>query len=366
MSKKSKKKRYILPLLILLILLLLFFWQYKLGQAQRDAEAQQQAELLQKQKLLDALNAQQALMDSIAKLRMQDSLLQNQIELERRRLDSLARLDSLRRLDSLARLEKNGSTNKLTNMVMTKSDSINPLLRVTPITGRYFETFTITPTCNEKKCTVYSSKDGAPFQPFTPAPTSQSTRIQFYAIDSAGNHSDTLIRKYEFEKKAPACPNDMSSIPIKGSKDTLCIDTYEWPNKKNEKPITFVSHSDAQHMCEEVGKRLCTKTEWQTACTGKYKTTFPYGNDYDQNSCETTSTKAARSGRNQECRSFYGPFDMSGNVWEWTATKHETRSSYYYVSGGNWSSQEASTCTEAKYSFFPQNQYQFVGFRCCK
>jgi formylglycine-generating enzyme required for sulfatase activity len=38
----------------------------------------------------------------------------------------------------------------------------------------------------------------------------------------------------------------------------------------------------------------------------------------------------------------------------------------FYVAGGAWNTNNGSQCTEKKFSFYPQNQYPSVGFRCCK
>lgn len=58
-------------------------------------------------------------------------------------------------------------------------------------------------------------------------------------------------------------------------------------------------------------------------------------------------------------------YDMNGNLWEWTDTPAREMPNRYLVAGGAWDTQNESKCTDTKYSFYPQNQYNFVGFRCC-
>jgi len=45
----------------------------------------------------------------------------------------------------------------------------------------------------------------------------------------------------------------------------FCVDTYEWPNKKGEKPLVLVQWIEAKKHCESAGKRLCACTGGNTA-----------------------------------------------------------------------------------------------------
>jgi sulfatase modifying factor 1 len=46
------------------------------------------------------------------------------------------------------------------------------------------------------------------------------------------------------------------------SKKRYCIDKYEWPNKKGERPEVMNRFHQAQVKCASVGKRMCTESEW--------------------------------------------------------------------------------------------------------
>ena len=48
----------------------------------------------------------------------------------------------------------------------------------------------------------------------------------------------------------------------------FCIDEYEYPNKKGERPRVMFKFHEAQRLCAAEGKRVCTETEWTTACEG--------------------------------------------------------------------------------------------------
>ena len=73
-----------------------------------------------------------------------------------------------------------------------------------------------------------------------------------------------------------------------------------------------------------------------------------------------------RSGRKEQCRSWFGMYDMNGNLWEWTSTASKDHPNMFLVAGGAWNTNNESKCTDNKFSFYPQNQYPSVGFRCCR
>jgi formylglycine-generating enzyme required for sulfatase activity len=144
------------------------------------------------------------------------------------------------------------------------------------------------------------------------------------------------------------------------------VDAYEYPNEADATPRDMVSQEQAEELCKQAGKHLCSIDEWQAACRGKDKTRFSYGDGYKQNKCNTNTKAMKRSGRKEQCRSWFGMYDMNGNLWEWTSTKSKDHPNMFLVAGGAWNTNNESKCTDSKFSFYPQNQYPSVGFRCCK
>jgi PKD repeat protein len=165
--------------------------------------------------------------------------------------------------------------------------------------------------------------------------------------------------------KIVMCPDNMALV----KEGPYCIDRYEWPNKKGATPELAVTRAEAARKCARAGKRLCTGAEWQRACEGGDNgTIYPYGNGFEQKSCNTLGNKkvkneAARSGAFDQCVNRIGCYDMSGNVAEWTSGGKDAES---YAYGGWWQSgPKRSACA----SFLPldeRKQYPYVGFRCCK
>lgn len=98
---------------------------------------------------------------------------------------------------------------------------------------------------------------------------------------------------------------------IKAGGDEYCIDRFEAPGR-GKKPKT-ISLSGARQACKMRGLRLCRAKEWMRACAGR----FPYGRDYNKDSCNTERSTLVPSGSLKTCKSRWGVYDLSGNVSEW-------------------------------------------------
>ena len=171
---------------------------------------------------------------------------------------------------------------------------------------------------------------------------------------------------------APACPTNMARI------DGFCIDRYEAVlvqrtadgkeiahpaceapvdgvryearSVRGVRPQGYISQVSSDEACQNAGKRLCSVTEWYTACRGSERHTYPYGDSYARGKCN--SGKPHLLGRmfgnnarlwsyknfnnprlNQEpgflsptaeyeqCVSDYGAYDMVGNLHEWVSDR---------------------------------------------
>jgi formylglycine-generating enzyme required for sulfatase activity len=105
-----------------------------------------------------------------------------------------------------------------------------------------------------------------------------------------------------------------------------------WEQKKDH-PLVNVSWTDAQVYVKWLNEehagglpkgyvyRLPTEAEWEKAARGPYGNIYPWGNEFDQNKCNSAEGgkvgTTAVGAYSPVGDSSYGCADMSGNVWEW-------------------------------------------------
>lgn len=120
-----------------------------------------------------------------------------------------------------------------------------------------------------------------------------------------------------------------------------CIDEYEYPNIKGQKPQSWMSWREVKNACEDQGKRLCTKSEWTFSCEGQDIKPYPYGDGYhrDRTSCNTDNDQTninvhadskekrmldkllAPAGAHASCVSTFGVHDLVGNIDEFVVNE---------------------------------------------
>jgi formylglycine-generating enzyme required for sulfatase activity len=174
------------------------------------------------------------------------------------------------------------------------------------------------------------------------------------------------------------CPVDMAAIP----ESNACIDRYEAvvedataKSKKGVVPTTPISWKSASAACAKAGKRLCTRKEWTAACRGPgEKRKYAYGAKYEPRRCNDrarTQGKAdapMKTGGLPRCKTPEGVYDLSGNLWEWTADTITGETAY--MLGGGWGNDDGDdnlSCVPEDTVAQPLSQEIVgLGFRCCK
>ena len=134
--------------------------------------------------------------------------------------------------------------------------------------------------------------------------------------------------------------------------DSFLIDKYEVSNKeygdfikttghpapaywddprlnKPQQPVVGVNWIDAKTYCEYRGKRLPTEAEWEKAARGPHGNLYPWGNDFDSNKANYDRHHHATLpvDAHPEGASYYGVYNMAGNVFEWVADWYDP---HYY------------------------------------
>lgn len=100
---------------------------------------------------------------------------------------------------------------------------------------------------------------------------------------------------------------------------------------KDAHPVVHIAYEDAEAYANWAGKQLPTEAQWEYAARGgRFNTIFTWGNQYSPKQANTWQGKFPFFNQQQDgfvgiapVGSFppngFGLFDMTGNVWEWTA-----------------------------------------------
>lgn len=386
LNEKSEKPRkswvkYVILLLLLLLLLFLLLRFLSIQRSQRG-KTDLTSESDSSSFVTDTIN--DTVPDTIDSLAVDSCRLQDSLSSLQERLDSLERVKakkksavSVKKIDTVVQQNtiKSDSTtaedssDSVSDSVvdLCAEDTVTLWVYPEPSGGLHRKTISVSMVSN-KKCNIfYRFVDDEQWVSYLGEKIriESTSTLQYKATDSCGHQMQLREEYYEIEvsdKESPCLPG-MELVKFGNSE--FCIDRYEWPNKKGVIPESYISLYQAMDSCYSVGKRLCTSEEWMLACSGPHTWSYPYGQIYERYACATHEKKVSISGSRPECRSFFGVYDMSGSLLEWTSTRAEANRNFYYVMGGFWESGPQSGCSEKRYSYFPENQHNPVGFRCC-
>ncbi|MFP4164850.1 MAG: formylglycine-generating enzyme family protein [Chitinispirillaceae bacterium] len=148
--------------------------------------------------------------------------------------------------------------------------------------------------------------------------------------------------------------------------------------RKADMPVVCVTWHQAKAYCSFVGMKLPTETQWEYAAKGGKQSRYSWGNASPSGS--RCGLKAPHSVGSFAPNGF-GLFDMTGNVWEWTADYYDKNSYaesgkedsegseagfYRVLRGGGWYSGSAGLRVSNRHWFSPNFAEASVGFRCAR
>jgi formylglycine-generating enzyme required for sulfatase activity len=164
---------------------------------------------------------------------------------------------------------------------------------------------------------------------------------------------------------------------------------FQYLDGQGENPVAGVSLRDAQAYCEWLngqtnGKfRLPSEAEWEKAARGTEGRIFPWGDAFDPWRCNTdesgkrSTTPVGTYSPGGD--SIYELGDVSGNVWEWTASLFQpypyksddgrenlSSKGKFVVRGGAWYYSRALARCAARESMLPDYVSPAVGFRLAR
>ncbi|MGW6929024.1 SUMF1/EgtB/PvdO family nonheme iron enzyme [Lentzea sp. NPDC054927] len=172
-------------------------------------------------------------------------------------------------------------------------------------------------------------------------------------------------------------------------------------------PVAGVDWFDAYAYARSLGKRLPTETEWQRAGEGDDRRAYPWGDEFDAgrthswtpprlsgwdavDAWRTDLLELADSPPSVTTRpvgmngnvSPFGVRDLSGNVWEWTASSYDgpvfspygtdrdaidviyDQRSYVVIKGGTWTSLPEQVSVAFRGRDLALDRHFEIGFRC--
>ena len=153
-------------------------------------------------------------------------------------------------------------------------------------------------------------------------------------------------------------------------------------------PVMAVSFEGAQRYCGWARLRLPTEVEWEAAARGgQTDSKYPWGDESPQDRANYGKkwSFGMQPAPTMPVASFapngYGLYDMSGNVYEWTASRYQQYGSKnpivlssspderIVVRGGSWGSKDYELRVSFRRNYVAKTISNFVGglgFRCAK
>jgi formylglycine-generating enzyme required for sulfatase activity len=220
-------------------------------------------------------------------------------------------------------------------------------------------------------------------------------------LNNKGNPEDRYFSHDQYSTVIGVLFGEGKVIETKGLPDV-----YKPRPGFDDFPANNVSWFGAYEYCAWKGKRLPTEAEWEKAARGNDGRIFPWGNSLPNDLKARYNQKWKEKGLNvmvpvvtlPDGASYYGAFNMAGNVWEWVddwfkrdyceycpeenrcvpcqegglcnhcPEKPPAIGDFKVLRGGSWydSFGESVMRSTHRYWLGPEERFLHTGFRCAK
>jgi formylglycine-generating enzyme required for sulfatase activity len=164
---------------------------------------------------------------------------------------------------------------------------------------------------------------------------------------------------------------DATNAPVPFRDDYDWAKPYNWdqktkmyPEGRANHPVVLVSWNDAQAYCQWARKRLPTEEEWERAARHTDGREYPWVGEFDAAKCNSSESGIGTTtpvGIYLDGASVCGALDMSGNVWEWTASDFDKNTKV--LRGGAWGSNVDGARCAVRNWYDAGTRISNVGFR---
>jgi iron(II)-dependent oxidoreductase len=152
-------------------------------------------------------------------------------------------------------------------------------------------------------------------------------------------------------------------------------DDPQW--NRDGHPVVGISWYEAMAYCNWLSHTskegftydLPSERQWERAARGTDGRVYPWGDEFDQERCNTRESGidgTTRVDRYADGVSPEGCYDMAGNVWEWTSDFYDEDKDSYTLKGGSWSDEAQYARCAARNGGGPGARFNFIGFRCAR
>jgi len=199
------------------------------------------------------------------------------------------------------------------------------------------------------------------------------------AYKSAVPKHDVPLKPFSIDKYEVTNRQYKKFISATGHKPPKHWRRGEYPRGKDDYPVVNVSWEDAKAYCQWAGKRLPTEAEWEYAARASKGFIYPWGQKFRigrANVAGSLYRGLTITGRYAKGASRFGCLDMSGNVWEWTASRFipypgsglepPSEKNLYVIRGGSYKTRPYLATAVYRQKLPADSVREDLGFRCAR